>query len=1485
MSDLGVRRPGQPLPSSDPSSTTREHSSASTTAASPSTNTAPSDLLETGSTANHAVTPGTTTNVERVAAGLLNVQGSLSSPRVILDSSSAVGQVQNGSVEVRIPLNAGHEIGPTTVREDTWVNVQLAVKNGNIDRKNTRILFENSDGERTDLDGPFIWDAEQIYIDKDGQLKADVPCFPDPNITEKVLGRDKIPENIEDFVALLASHGQMPQAQPLIEPLSVSNLLNGKPIPPPHEGVSANRTISTNTDGTNPSAHINTRTDSTTSRPSTRSSAATNSLDGMLRFSEAQIRFSGSLKTGPMSFGDGLELHIAPDTQIEGSGSFDNLDVALNGNISQMTMEAKDSILSAGNGHIRVDANIRSSRHADGSLDKTKPKHIDCAITELRGENIYLETPGIERRHRLKLESLAIQGNDSQRPLAHFSRDYSKAHPDMVLNLPNVEMRGLSADIEVTGADGSPANFLIGEIDRTHDSQNVDLTGSIHFDSLSGDFDFEATTKGLNARLISSNGANEESVVELVESDHFNLSLNEALISGSGAIGLHSSGGVSSLNLDADDDNPWTFQIDVDDATFNGDPERTKLALDLSTDTHGVLRLDTFNLNEGQKPQFEGDAEFAVTLDALSFKAEDVPGLELKPGTQGTLKVHNMAWAEGDPSPSIDATLELKLGADALLDIENIPGLEGARVNIDAETGQTSLLMDVQLLGDGTLNSQVDINLKGLFLRTDFERGTGNAGTLPEIELPNEPIPEVGTMALLPVDDSLLMPGPENLSTSELSTSYVPTNLPDFAIQPMDIFTELEKAQIRLTCPLNRTSFNIANENNTHLEDLGILGSDKVGYTARVDLIVPSGQMSTALHVVNGKVAPNVSRLNVSPALKLDIDLTAYGYGPLSTSADVTATISSLVIRRDPKTGKGYLEPIYELEMSGALGIANIIDYVDSDDSFIKDMIRDRVNDELTSAVFGRKTIPLDEGELLELLSAQIPDLREPIQINSQDLVDSSLPSRNSSPEGGASSNRASSTPASSTSANTTSSVRTSTSSSNNLAQIVDLASAQLTVENTELKPTTLNLGDGQFISFAPDSQLALHGDLDDFTIEGKANISSLQLGKEEMGVNLGESTIDVKIRVKAGRAGASPTIELELSNITTTDLNLRGQVPSGKIDIKNARVQNASLVIQTGGSEEDTFNLKLPQIEGEFAGVVAPPVLDSHDTQTLIAVHHAHLKGNLELDSTGRVNIEDSVFSELSASIVSPPIIDKSLAGDIENANYVLNFQQVDVSGSALINVEGENWSIKSTVPGEATMQGRAIANDVAFGIIGPEIALDLAPQAEIEMSLENFSVDAEKNVQFAARDFQVLGTLDSGHITTSAPATDPDDASIVPKKITIQPGTRVAVDLDNFSANFADLEDSLLTAGTLRLEGALLEPGNVNELKHRSELGKLHLSNATYDRSDFRMIVGLKTDGLGNIAATSKTSLDFDATLEFEGNVNHNHLNNALDELNENE
>ena len=99
------------------------------------------------------------------------------------------------------------------------------------------------------------------------------------------------------------------------------------------------------------------------------------------------------------------------------------------------------------------------------------------------------------------------------------------------------------------------------------------------------------------------------------------------------------------------------------------------------------------------------------------------------------------------------------------------------------------------------------------------------------------------------------------------------------------------------------------------------------------------------------------------------------------------------------------------------------------------------------------------------------------------------------------------------------------------------------------------------------------------------------------------------------------------------------------------------------------------------------------------------------------------------------------------------------------------------------------------------------------------------------------------------------------------------------------ANIEDTLKSSGTLRLEGALLEPERSEELAHESEFGDIHIKTATFNQGDFRMMVALETDGLGNIAATSKTTLDVDAHLEIEGKVRAEEVYDMLETLEENE
>ena len=71
--------------------------------------------------------------------------------------------------------------------------------------RRTEIYFADPNGNRTNLDGPLFFDPNGIYIDANGHIRADVPCFPDPNITQLVLGRGnkEAPADIGQFFNML----------------------------------------------------------------------------------------------------------------------------------------------------------------------------------------------------------------------------------------------------------------------------------------------------------------------------------------------------------------------------------------------------------------------------------------------------------------------------------------------------------------------------------------------------------------------------------------------------------------------------------------------------------------------------------------------------------------------------------------------------------------------------------------------------------------------------------------------------------------------------------------------------------------------------------------------------------------------------------------------------------------------------------------------------------------------------------------------------------------------------------------------------------------------------------------------------------------------------------------------------------------------------------------------------------------------------------
>ena len=73
------------------------------------------------------------------------------------------------------------------------------MSDGKIDFKNTKFEIKDEEGKDYSLDGPLWLDPESVYID-DSQLRAKMPCFPDPNITKALLGPDA-----KKFLMTLAS--------------------------------------------------------------------------------------------------------------------------------------------------------------------------------------------------------------------------------------------------------------------------------------------------------------------------------------------------------------------------------------------------------------------------------------------------------------------------------------------------------------------------------------------------------------------------------------------------------------------------------------------------------------------------------------------------------------------------------------------------------------------------------------------------------------------------------------------------------------------------------------------------------------------------------------------------------------------------------------------------------------------------------------------------------------------------------------------------------------------------------------------------------------------------------------------------------------------------------------------------------------------------------------------------------------------------------
>lgn len=615
-------------------------------------------------------------------------------PALQLDPQSFMQRMSQGALTVAVPMVAGTRIGDVSVRPDTRAAVTLAITNGRLDFERTQITFERSDGSNTSLDGPLWIDPSRFYIDSDGTIRADVPCWPDPNITEAVLGEgnNRVPDDPEEFVRLLtaqAAQGGTVALTPGVHVDAASGRVDLRHVDEPE------------------------------------AAGEPNPLSDALNFSALEVEFSGSLTAGPLRLGDGTLLNLGPGTTITATGTMRNMRAHLDAPIRSFHMAADGTTLRTGAGRMGVDLTYREG------------EALQVEVRNFELNDVRLEAPAERgRRHSLRWERLAVTGAEGE-PALMSTRVGEGAPPGMQVHLPQVDLSSVAAQLHLLGGDGRPAELTLGARPNSDDAP-MSITGQLELDTGAQSFRLVTQVENHQARLSS----------VALDSAHFDLRTREASLTGSGRVEVMSRGGQTTLDIQATDpENPIEARVEVDDA-FIGPRHGHGFTADLAAGSSSTLQLTQLSLVPGEHPVLAGSAQLEVTLDSLHLPGGEALDLNLQPGTRGLLQLHDMGWERGATSPHMRATLELDLGIDALFDPSRMPGMEGVSARVDTDTGRTRLLIEGRLHPDGRLDLAGNLHVRGA--RMQGTRVTGRVHTPPPVEIPARPLGPMTSVPLRP---------------------------------------------------------------------------------------------------------------------------------------------------------------------------------------------------------------------------------------------------------------------------------------------------------------------------------------------------------------------------------------------------------------------------------------------------------------------------------------------------------------------------------------------------------------------------------------------------------------------------------------------------------------------------------------------------------------------------------------------------------------
>jgi len=888
---------------------------ATTPAAAPTPTPAALDLLVGGSPASRAglpaLPPGST----------VTVGGTTTVPATIIDTAELADAVTSASAEVRVPLTAGARIRgdflgltvPFEVRGDTELVVRVEVAAGKIDWQKSRLWFEvkGKDGQKTSLDGPLWLNPRALYVRAtkgpggvvERTLRVDLPWCPDVDVTALVLGpaARSVPETPAQLVRLLAAEGSIP------------------------------RQVGTG------GARVDLGTGDVTGLPGPTTTTAppkrlVQDLVGAVDFGGLRVRLAGEARPGRLALGGGT-IDLAPGSRLRATGRPADLRVELEASVRGLELVGEGTRFTTGAGTLRLAVGASVPVTAGGVL-AGKPR-LGVIVRELSVRDAELWTPaGVasapDAVHHLRFDELRAASTPGADATVLWEAG-DAAHPArLALALPEAHVTGLSGRVVARGADGQPAALDLGP--------GGALTARVALDTADQSFALDAHLANVDARV----GA-----VALAESKGLDLELSAASLEGSARLRVARRGSVATLDVEPDPGTAIVARAGVRHAVIGDAHDPTKPLVELGPDSGAVVRLTRLHLGGGDAPVFHGSGELRVTLHALHVPLGGDLGVELQEGSTGTLTIHDMGRAEGDPSPSLRATLRLDLGVHAVV-APGVPGIPGLKLTVDTDTGHTLLELEASLDRDGTLRCDAGIVIAAAVVHGSVVAADG--AHAPAVVLPPDPLALAGPLALAPVRS----PAPARVlgPTPPAAVAVAP---PRLELDPVQVVAALQDGRLDARIPLLPFSARL-----TELDATGSVLDDKVG----VDVVISAANgtaLATAGFAVQAGRLVAGSRLTLTPPVRLRFDATLFEPGPGTASGAYEAELRGARLVVDPRTGRGWLEP--ELWLPTPLPSRL--------EARVNAWVNETAGKLVTGWLLGDETVPLDAADFTRRLTSR----------------------------------------------------------------------------------------------------------------------------------------------------------------------------------------------------------------------------------------------------------------------------------------------------------------------------------------------------------------------------------------------------------------------------------------------------------------------------------------------------------------------------------